>query len=421
MERNVSGPNPEESRLVTRRRYEAAIVLAFAFVFVALWVLSFAGVRAQMAARAWDRGDVEGAYRLAARATRQRPELADMWLLQGRCEERLGAPCKASLSYTRGVLAANELAARRASEMLATGEPAEAGLDEALRQDGLGDLRDTALRQSLTAAAACESVSTLATVFEALTVGVPSAPEHRSGIWPGLPEIATNRPTAETLATMLPSQPELQLRWIDFLWRRQSMAAALGATERLRSGPDTVPTSGLWLLSQVLLASGKTAEAIDVLEQSLRQDADWLPAAAALLELGADMSSSRAWNEETVALESAQVDAPVFELRQDALILATNGSVVFELDVPNLTGRAFLALDIWGTPANGRFPEVEVFVGGAHEAALEATGIALPLIVEILADVNGRATVSFVFSNDWADATGDRNVFFGTPTLYLPQ
>ena len=99
-----------------KRRYESAIVLGFASVFVVLWILSLSGVRARLATRAWEAGDIEGAYRLATLATRQRPEMADMWLLQARCEDHLESPCEAAISYARAASASSPVSSHASAQ-----------------------------------------------------------------------------------------------------------------------------------------------------------------------------------------------------------------------------------------------------------------------------------------------------------------
>ena len=413
---DVNDPDSSTKR-PRKRRYDFAIVSALAVLLVALWIMSLSGVRARMATRAWERGDVEGAYRLAAMATRQRPEMADMWLLQARCEERLGSSCDAALSYARTVLAATEQIAEETSAALASGSPSDGPVGIPAAETHLSEVRATALRQALVSAAICETVSTLATVFEALTVGVPSAPQQRSGIWPGSPEIATGRETPESLSTVLPVDPELQVRWIEFLWRRQQTVAALGAARLLLAADADLSAAGLWRLGHILLASSDRDGAVSAIQQALGRDPEWAPAAADLDRLGVspDVDRGRVWRQEPLALEAAIVDAPLWELRAEALVLATNGSVTFEIDVPDGTRRAFLVLSTWGTAANGRFPEIGMIVGDVARPSFEATGRRFPTVIEIPADV---VTITFVFANDWADDTADRNVFFGPPTVY---
>ncbi len=418
----MTSPESHKNTPARRRRYDQVIVAALAVALVALWILSLAGVRARLATRAWERGDIERAYRLAAMATRQRPELADMWVLQAHCEERLESPCKAALSYARAVLAATEQAAQKRSTARAAGTLAADAPGSVRGGADLAELRDTALRQALASAATCESISTIATVFEALTVGLPSAPEERGGIWPGEPEVASGRETPESLSMVLPVDPELQLRWIDFLWRRQQ-AGVLGATTRLLSANEDLSAAGLWKLGSILLDSGDGDAAIQAFQMALRRDPEWIPAAAELRRLGADEGSGggAGWREQPLPLEIAVVDAVVSEVRGNTLILATNGSVAFEIEAPAGTRRAFLVLDISGTAANGQFPEIGLLVDGTSRPSFEATENAFPVVVEIPSGTAGPVTVTFVFNNDWADSSGDRNVFFAVPTLYLSQ
>ena len=394
--------------------------MGFMAVFVVLWILSLAGVRGRMATRAWESGDVERAHRLASLATRQKPELADMWLLQGRCETHLQSPCAAALSYTRAALAATEQLGEQSSRLLAangTGDDARETSKPASGND-VDTLRETAIQDALTAAAQCGSVSTIASVFEALTIGIPSSPENRSGIWPGDPGVAGHRPTAETLANALPADPELRFQWIEFFWRRQRLNAAVVAAEQLGPYQDTLPASGLWLIGRTLLSSGKGPEAVAAFQQALHNDPGWVPAAVTLATLEATGDAAQPWERQPLALESARVEADVFDARPDVLLLATNGSVTFEVSPARGAGRVFLTVDVRGTPAHGRFPEVSVFVNGARVAGLEATDVALPVVVELPPSLAETIAVSFVFGNDWADETGDRNVFFSGPALF---
>ena len=85
---------------------ELILIGGLCAVLLALWVLSLASVRAELAMWRWREGDVSGAHRLALLVARQKPERADMWALKGRSEERIGQPCEAALSYSRAVLAA---------------------------------------------------------------------------------------------------------------------------------------------------------------------------------------------------------------------------------------------------------------------------------------------------------------------------
>ncbi len=399
----------------SRKFYESIIVMGFAAVLLVLWVLSLSSVRARMATRAWESGNVVAAHRLASLATRQQPARADMWILQARCEEQLESPCAAALSYARAALAAGEQLGREPSPIGPLG-PAPAAAEFPQPDDTEG-MRQAAIHRALAAAAECRSVSTLATVFEALTVGLPSSPENRSGIWPGDPEVDGFRPTPEALATALPVEPELQFPWIEFFWRRQNLAAAMVAAERLDTRQASLPASGLWLVGRALLQSGRSGEAAEAFRQALRNDPGWVPAAVSLADIEAGDDAPPAWTGLPLSLETVTIEADVFDARAEVLLLATNGKVTFEVEPGPGTNRTFLALDIRGTPAYGRFPEITVFVDGTQVAAMEATDPSLPVVIEVPA--TGRVTsVSFVFANDWADESGDRNVFFSSPKLY---
>jgi tetratricopeptide (TPR) repeat protein len=432
--KHANDPGPRSSSRTGSRRYETSIVVVLAVVLAALWILSLAGVRARMATRAWDNGDIAGAYRLAAMATRQRPEMADMWLLQARCEEQLRTPCDAALSYARAVLAAGEQQARHAGASTASSPGVEA---TPVAHNALGQLRNEALAAALRSAAGCPSITSVATVFEALTVGLPSDPEQRDGYWPGEPEITGTRETPASLAAALPEDATLRLRWIEFLWRRGEQNAARAAAQSLLVGEADVPADGLSMLGRILLDVGDHPAAVQAFRRALEVDSGWVPAtaAAAALPESSGIPSTELpprlpagqqqpaepvaedWDEQRLPLDGAAVEASAWQLRDADLLLATNGSVSFTL-AAGADQRRFVLLEIRGTPANGRYPEVTPSVNGTAGPSFEATESGLPIVLEVPAG-SATATVSFAFDNDWADESGDRNVFFGMPTLYF--
>ena len=172
------------------------------------------------------------------------------------------------------------------------------------------------------------------------------------------------------------------------------------------------------MIGRTLLESGRNNEAVDAFRQALAKDPGWIPASVSLADLADPPEASTSWSALPLGLQTARIEAEIYDARPEVLLLATNGAVTFDIDTPRAAGRLFFAVDVRGTPAHGRFPELAVWVDGVRVSVLEATDPALPVIVE-LPSVEGETTsVSFVFDNDWADETGDRNVFFSAPTLY---